>query len=239
MIIFIQTMLMLITFGQFSLYNITYVDRTIDTPIVELNNHTLREVFEGGNLVVNGDFSDGSNGWILLGMNGSVSNGIYSLTSYTQGGSLRYINETTISKFYAIARVKTDSNLVLLAFKNGSNYIDLKYHSGSNSYQNLSNVFNTTIANVNDFIYVGDNRISGWTQIDVDYIYLYNLNILGISSLTVEQMDSYFNEYQELKEVSEHSYTYTINEVTLTDFMVVLSSAVIWFFIIKFLKEVF
>ena len=36
---------------------------TRETPIDELNNHTLREVFEDGNLVVNPDFEDGITNW--------------------------------------------------------------------------------------------------------------------------------------------------------------------------------
>jgi hypothetical protein len=240
MIIFIQTLLIIITFGQFSLYNITYVDRTIDTPIAELNNHTLREVFEGGNLVVDPYFEDDTK-WFKSSTGFLTGNQLFMDRT---GLSLIYPNiavnplQNTINGniYYARYERKQNPNSTVGL---SSSYIQL----GATQYQSSNEVYSIKgtpdfSSNKNIYInnFIASDNILSFT---LKSYHVIDMTSLGISALTVEQMDSYFNEYQELKEVSEHSYTYTINEVTLTDFMVVLSSAVIWFFIIKFLKEVF
>lgn len=61
-----------ITSGVFPQSKVAFLEESLniglDTPIVSLNGHTLREVFETSlfdnyQLVVNGDFSDGTTGW--------------------------------------------------------------------------------------------------------------------------------------------------------------------------------
>ena len=53
---------------------------------------------------------------------------------------------------------------------------------------------------------VHDIRTSGWTEIQVDYVYAIDQTALGISHLTVEEMDAWFNVYQEIKEKSTTAY---------------------------------
>lgn len=230
---------MIITFGQFSLYNITYVDRSIDTPIVELNDHTLREVFDDGNdfkgsfVVVAGTFTT------------LETNDYYRITrTSTSGTVLRIGIPTNVSNndvyWLKINYKKNDigtSNAITLRNTPDSYAQDI-VNTPASVEEQFSNLKITTTSTANR-LSIGFGIPNGeYVDIGKTVIWI-NLSYFGIDNLSVSEMDSYFNEYQELKEVSEHSYTYSINEVTLTDFMVVLSSAVIWFFVIKFLKEVF
>ena len=49
-ILLLHLFMLTFTFGHVELLTVDY--HSIDTPIVELNNHTLREVFEDGNNLV-------------------------------------------------------------------------------------------------------------------------------------------------------------------------------------------
>ena len=176
-------------------------DKFIDEPITKLNNHTLREVFESGNLVVNGDFSDGITGWTTTTANQSVSLGINTFLATAENGRIKTISGSiNTNKYFISARIKTNSNLV------GLRYFDTVYHSGSGEYEHLSHIATATVTLPEWEIIVIDTHSSGWTQIDVDYVYAINITSLGIEDLTVEEIDYWFNVYQATKDKSMTSY---------------------------------
>ena len=74
----------------------------------------------------------------------------------------------------------------------------------------------------------------------IDDIYLIELSSLGIDTLTVEQMDFYYELYDDLSNDIPH-YTYTTynvtkNEITLNDILAMISSVAIWYFVIKMIR---
>lgn len=166
----------------------------LNLPIAELNNHTLREVFEGGNLVVNGDFSNGATGWTAILATQSIVDDIHNLLANTVNG--RYFQQLTLNVgdvVYRFAKVKSTSNLVGLADGGGR----LKNHSGSGNYEILTHQRTETL--VNRYVGIVDDRTSGWDTVYTQYIGAINQKSLGISALTLAQMDYWFNVYQALQ----------------------------------------
>lgn len=218
MIIFIQTLLMILTFGQFSLYDITYNDLTLDTPIEELNNHTLKEVFEDSEIIKQGYTS----------VNANTDNVIFQTAFTSSVGHMFY---------WRITHSGMNSNL-----RN-----TLYFYGGTPEAQNTSTnnlIDGGTYSGV--YTTTQNNNNVGWWIHTPDIIVgfidfkVYDLTTLGISSLTVSQIDSYFNQYQDLLlNGSVHEYTYTQNEVTLTDFTIILLSASIWYAVLRIFKEVY
>jgi len=166
----------------------------LDKKIPTLNNLSLREVFEGGQLFTNGDFNDGTTGWSNVG--GSLSifeviNNIFNgLSTATNARIQRGLNNNIGDSIYRVAKVKSTSNLVGL----GDTSARLSSHTGSNDFEILSNLRVETLAN--RFVSVVDGRSAGQDLFLVDYIYAYNLTALGIASLTKAQLDAYYELYQ-------------------------------------------
>lgn len=175
-------------------FNVLSSSSFLDLDIAELNNHTLREVFEGGNLLVNGDFNNTST-WMYVSSTGSISSGIASLTATSTNGRLRQtITRTINEKYYIVSNFKSNSNLVGISSQTGVQ----KFHSGSNLFETNSFVLTSTSTTAWELA-IQDNRTSNWSTIEVNYFYTYNMTSLGISSLTVAQMDYWFNVYQSIK----------------------------------------
>jgi hypothetical protein len=123
-------------------------------------------------LVDNGD--DFLSGWTLNLATGSVSNGIYSFTATERYGSIRH-NVSVISgnKYYIVSRFKADGDV--RPSLNGVTG-DMPFHSGSGNYEMISGV--QIAGDLTSRFDVYDNRTSGWTQIDVDYAYVFNISTL-------------------------------------------------------------
>lgn len=124
----------------------------------------------------------------------SLTNGIAKFTATEKNGFFGKFNFATIGKkYYQFCRVKADSNYVRMSRLSGN-----AYHSGSGNFEYLSVVGNASYGSLT----VDDNRTSGWTPIEIDYIGVINITDLvsrGIlpSGLTDAQyktiLDNYFN----------------------------------------------
>lgn len=179
--------------------NYTYVDYQIlydlDYPQAQLNNHTLREVFEDGNLIVNGDFSDGLNGWIQENATGTIVNGILEQTATAQNGQYRRPFEVIANDVYFhIVRYKSDHTSVLIRNPFGSNIATNGTSIWTLFSQKVSRATSSTFN-----VALQDVRTSGWTKQYLDYVLVINLTSLGIDTLTVSQMDYWYNIYTTLK----------------------------------------
>lgn len=173
-------------------FNVLSSSSFLDLDIAELNNHTLREVFETNQLLTNSDF-DNSTLWTTASASLNINNGIAGILATAQFGGLVKVPSPVISGnyYYIVTKIKSDSNQVRLLFGSSS-----KPHSGNNQYEMLSLKHLSTASHSS---LTADFRSSLWTTYYVDYIKLYNMNSLGISSLTVAQMDYWFNVYQSIK----------------------------------------
>ncbi len=171
-----------------------------DIPIKELNGHSLNEVFEYYNLVINGSFKDGINNWgISMLESFNVINEIGNVLANQLYGSInQQISALANHKMFARANVKSDSSSVLLQVSENNSSVsvyNVKYHSGSDEWEDLYLMFYNNSDTIINGFGIQDNRASGWTTYYVDNAFLIDLTALGIDNLTVEQMEEYYNLY--------------------------------------------
>ena len=245
MIRFIFTIIELLSFGLVSLGSVVatvsfdepaiYDHKNVlalNTPIVELNNLTLSEVFEEGNLL----------------------NNIVLLANTTGGGSYtpyHYINPTAQDNYlYNINTIPIQNHLYFISFDlvltTGSFYLKsysitndlfgVNIITSSGHYKGISNLYSFDTG----YYLIFDNY--GYNAVDWDFSNLYSIDLtaLGISDLTVEQMDKYYQMYEDLINDVElftyTSYDITKNEITLNDIVMLFASALSWYFIIKMIR---
>lgn len=203
---FIMSLLVkgIIQVGDTTIYeNDIQVLYDLDYPQAQLNNHTLREVFEGGQKLLNNNFTSSSN-WTATGGSSSfsVTDGIATFTPTVQYSDLRQDIVLPISSYYIVSRLKTASattSITLNARKVSNMTGQLSINSiATTNWQLLSGIWSLDNSE-NSRIRIVDNRSSAWDNILIDYIFAIDRTALGISSLTVAQMDYWFSIYQTLK----------------------------------------
>lgn len=230
----------------------TYYDRKIvyelDVTIPELNNHTLAEVFEDGLKIANFDFSSDFTGWSNVNNFNTISTTDYfsspksaNQTNELQARYLDIIGNTT-DKFYISwygKKVGSGEGARLWVynrngFSNGTSKTIISSSWTKDSFIiSKTNGIRLMIGHYTDNVVVNNFY---------DDIRVYNLSELGISNLTVEQMDTYFSWYQLAKAGTPYTeyleYVFTPNELSRTDVVILVSSLVIWFFGISFLVSI-
>lgn len=163
-------------------------ERLLNLPIAELNNHTLREVFEGGQLITNADFTSSDITWWSPRLNVTASGGKALFVNPNGGDSYLVKNGLLVNGniYYIVTNVNNISNTIRLDGLGVSN---------TQIPQGITKQIRT--ATSNNFTLTRNTAV-GDTNVELDYVYMYNLTSLGISSLTVAQMDYWFNVYQAL-----------------------------------------
>jgi hypothetical protein len=167
----------------------------------ELNDKSLYEVFDDGNLVVNGDFSDGTTGWRSGGASSyTISDGLATLIGDGSQTTLRIYNvhnQTLTDDLYIIAKLKFNNNLPI-QFLIFDGYTGLSFKpTNIDTFYTLSNKRTSSqLPRIYiDAIY-STSTIQSNSSFQVDYAYAINLTSLGLASLTKERLDYYFNIYQ-------------------------------------------
>lgn len=158
----------------------------LNLPITELNNHTLREVFEGGNLwqppLLLDNLIQVSNTYVENNIGNTTR--IYK-TGQTISGNLYYlradIKRSIGGVSYLFIGNTTSTNTTLLA----NIYTTLRFELTPTA---------TTSYSVYSLVTQGSGEIFEFRN-----IFMINKTSLGISALTVAQMDYWFNVYQALK----------------------------------------
>lgn len=214
-IAFLISVLTLFTVPPYATYENN--DTTLDTPIVELNNHTLREVFEDGNLSTKtfsfiSYFSYGNNiPWVL--------NNNYYITFEQQ------ILANTYSGSYGLNRLVLTGGTINLHLSQSSltsgNYVKGSFKITANTTQ------------TNSITYYGSNTLPMTNNIRESYVI--NLTSLGISSLTVAQMDYYYSLYLELIDFDGATITYL--EYDLHDIALIIFFGFLWLSLIILIKR--
>lgn len=183
---------------------------SLDTPIAELENQTLREVFEGGQLLLNNTFtldsnSDGlADNWNKRGTTtATILDGKQVITNTSDLDYiyiLQGLNSISGNKYYArigyiSSMASTVAGSLQLQFGGVNKTIPKNTVNTNLSFQinaiNISQyaiILTVTNGLTNSNIIVGD-------------VYLYNQTALGISSLTVERMDYWFSVFKTLKDI--------------------------------------
>jgi hypothetical protein len=160
-----------------------------DIPIAELNGLTLNEVFNDNNLILNGDFSDGTTGWSTQ-ASWTISSGIGTYLS----GSNQRITKTGLNLINEDIYLRMDTFGITPA-------------PSIAIFTSTSTIQGTYISVIEPFMSFKSSNISGidlrifgsglvGSSYSIDNVYLIPLTTLNIGTLTKEQLDTYFNIYQ-------------------------------------------
>jgi len=176
-IAFLISVLTLFTVPPYATYDNN--DTTIDTPIAELNDNTLREVFEDSSifdseqLVTNGDFSDGTTGWTKTPTaTYSVSDGVMKFNPTTQYDSLNSSPLDTVigNKYYYVGSIKSNTNTG--RFQLGSTLVS----TIANNVFTLYGSFFIATGTAHSIILYENQTVAG--EYYLDYAYAFNISTL-------------------------------------------------------------
>jgi hypothetical protein len=187
-----------------------------DIPLAVLNNQSLNQVFVGGQLVTNGDFSNGTTNWTGTSFGTtlstiSVSNNI--LTGTGTNSSDVNLARTLVSntrngnKYYFIsrARVLDTTDVVSLWLQEGAGFLGGSVVQQINSpiqnqWYNLSGVITQTLSadpyNADIRVSYTSAATSNGKQFQIDYLFVFNTTALGIATLTKSQLDYLYQVWQ-------------------------------------------
>jgi hypothetical protein len=170
-------------------------------PIADLNGKTLDEVFIGGNLVVNGDFSDGTTWWSFFNstivdekariFNAVGSDSFISRSSLLTVGNSYYVN---------LEQYITNDNARVDGFTTTIQLID-----GFNSYIRTAGQTGFAISRRTPTVS---------TDVLIDNIYLINLTALGITA-TKEQLDFWYSVWQQNHKLGMRVHRASGNDIPL------------------------
>jgi len=177
---------------------------SLDTHITELNNHSLREVFEDGNKIPslsNPTLFTYSNatyvyndGWLIL-ISGSTN-------TYWQIGKTGL--SLPIGKIYQRFDYQylSDVSYTIQTFIN-SPVISYSLSSQTSlDIREVSNIYNNDTLKTSAYILTSKTPILSNRQYKIKDWFLIDLTSLGIDTLTVSQMDYWYGVYQELKKIN-------------------------------------
>jgi hypothetical protein len=219
------------TFGMISIAETTTDIITLDTPIEELNDLTLNELFIDNNEL---------NGLTFLGQTSSLLlvDDIYILT---------IISPSNVNRIETFQNLFIGSNVYYVSTSIFPKYGVQTFHQlgalNSAPYIVVPNIWNITSSIItnpgNSFLFryfhnSSTNYVAGdiWKVKDFQAI---NLTALGLTSLTKTQMDNYFDIY---KNGGYYEYDAVLNDLDMTDFIIISSSFVLWLWFMRFVKGV-
>ena len=209
--------------------------------VVELNNHSLREVFEEGNLIVNGDFSNNTTGWSSSTATIISENGYLKVTpkvGFTTPEALSQNYNVTIGHtFYTSVRYYVDNPNTILVFIRlyDSSPISLSLSSFTRyQWGTLSGKFTSSSTVIkfglrNTFTSSLNTDLFRW-----DDFYVINQSSLGIETLTTDEMDYWFDLYIDNLE-REMQLDYNVNALDINDLIIILIWSVFWLLVFKFI----
>jgi hypothetical protein len=229
------------TFGMISIAETTTDIITLDTPIQELNNLTLNEVFRDNNQIINGDFSDGNTNWSPFNAGLVAQNN--TLTIIGQGNHpLSYAQQNNVSAglnhyIYIYAKMMvTNSNAISISISSYSKLIKTISNPIQNQWYDISELIQAgstaTLRLRHSYV---DSSSSLNQELKVQNVISINLTSLSIDHLTKTQLDEYFDIYIN---GGYYEYDSLLNDLDMTDFIIISSSFVLWLWFMRFVKGV-
>ena len=174
----------------------------VQNALAELDSEKSGKLF-ATNLVTNGDFSNGTNGWSVT-TPVTVANNEASFTqTATNQGINQAINIPSGHKFYITCKVFGSSTLLALEIQKRTTpwtSFATKAHSAIAQYENLTLILTGTSETNDVNIRIRDTASSGWALTKVKEVIAINLTALFGSGNepTKEQMDWIFTERDRL-----------------------------------------
>lgn len=245
-IAFLISVLTLFTVPPYATYENN--DTTLDTPIVELNNHTLREVFESDNAILG------------VGKNLFDKNAIDNLANYYLIETGRIISSA--SNYYSMTdfvNVKPSSSY---RQNNGANsavyacYYDINKNLISCQALNVGVLILNTPINCQYLRTTFINSHGTFDTLQIEqgtvatayepykstalgdeppFISYYGQDYFGIETLTVSQLDYYYSLYRELIDFDGATITYL--EYDLHDIALIIFFGFLWLSLIILIKR--
>jgi hypothetical protein len=225
------------TFGMISIAETTTDIITLDTPIEELNGLTLNDFFNDSaqfkydytSSIDRLNFANDTTGTQNFNYNESIAIYTNINTPSFYGYTSQFLENSNV--YYLSFKIKTLQNLTS---------ISAGFNSGTR--KTISN------PNINEYLYYNvkgspvtrrlDWLISGSQVNDIihiDSVIIYNLTSLLLTSLTQQQLDDYFDIYIN---GGYYEYDAVLNELDMTDFIIISSSFVLWLWFMRFVKGV-
>jgi hypothetical protein len=219
MIRILTLLVSLFTFGLVDLAEITYEIPVTDmlyfndTPIEDLNGLTLNEVFNGSQVIPY-----------------AQSNGIVNLTTISNINPSNYEVRILINTDQHYLRVELQYNNLHNRFFIFTQQI--LYNSDTSGLDNsllILSYKNSSTSPFWRFIGYTDSNITD-TYLKINYL---NLDDLGLTSLTKEQLDRYYELWQN----PELNITYEINTLDTQDIVILIASQSVWTIMIHLLYK--
>ena len=179
---------------------------TLDQPIAELNNHTLREVFESNRvnlLDTNPEIYQGT----LIGNEFTITTGLYAAVFKDNSiiGDIYYRYYDVIAMTDNISYVASGGSTTLLRTENlqiGQRYVRSGFENSPSIRYHM-------------FL-----SLPLYSKVQINQAFQINVSTLGIDHLTKERMDYWFSVYQAAKvvpiEVNVENYRSPLNGLTIT-----------------------
>jgi hypothetical protein len=223
------------TFGMISIAETTTDIITLDTPIEELNDLTLNEVFRDGNMLINE--------WLEIGLSIVINNDVLELYNSSTETTTPYIYQfvDTLNTYTYYSRYEYfiyDDDIRQTYSRLGTASSDNGYVSSVPPEINQWVVgSHIKIKTSNDTVFrIYTSYILG-SELDIHIknTYLIDLTSLGIDNLTQQQLNNYYDLYIN---GGYYEYDAVLNDLDMTDFIIISSSFVLWLWFMRFVKGV-
>jgi hypothetical protein len=233
MIRILTLLVSLFTFGLVDLAEITYEIPVTDmlyfndTPIEELNDLTLNEVFRDNNLY-NLSYNLVSNYNVTLTINDdttAIESNINNFMYYDMTNIYRDVDDTL---YIRLKYNPNNSSPILKTVLTSINYTKISnyiYYYGIDNYLNGIDHLR--------FAWFNTGSVSFEVDIYTDDSFILNISDLGISSLTISQIDRYYELWQN----PELNITYQINTLDTQDIVILIASQSVWTIMIHLLYK--
>ena len=176
-------------------------ERLLNLPIAKLNNHTLREVFDGGNLVSMTLSEWQTTFGTVITSTDDILRSTVSTPSLSNG--IRTVNNVLIlnNDYYLKLQFKPYRTHNMLLYI-GNGFVNTNINATANIFNDISYQFNVTNDTEKRLIFNNNGNSLTDTVVgsfsEFKEIYFINRTSLGISALTVSQMNYWFGVYQAL-----------------------------------------
>ena len=161
-----------------------------DIPLAVLNNQSLNQVFVGGQLLLNNEFSNGTTNWDLRSNTSqNVVDGVNTITATATGTTIGIQQSGfTTNLSYVNIRFNPQSSNNLHVADGGGNFI---FSVTPNIWQNKSGIRAST-----DTTFRIYQSMTSGQSLQVDSVVAINLTSLGIATLTKSQLDYLYQVWQ-------------------------------------------
>jgi hypothetical protein len=166
-----------------------------DIPITQLGGLTLNEVFKDNNLLINPDFNNGGTNWVSNNSTSTYLNGIATvLATAFLGGISQYDTPVASNIYYMNSSIYSPNDSLIVQYTDNI-ASDIRFNVSPNiDYLFYSAIGPITLnGGLNSGVYLLNTGSIPFSNVFIDYINIYNLTNLSLTSLTKNELDYYFN----------------------------------------------